>query len=138
MFISCVSMGKAHWRGTFPICGAGVSYCLVRDPLFENAPTLPYPGALPYPKTGKNQVRSDCRLLWLSFIIDKPMVHLPCVCLHLLRHALYFLWMDFHPCLYVYIYTSLNPVPNAQVCVYLTVHITKLQLQTTFPKPLYI
>jgi hypothetical protein len=34
--------------------------------------------------------------------------------------------------------TSLNPVHNAQVCVYLTVHITKLQLQTTFPKPLYI
>ncbi len=32
--------------------------------------------------------------------------------------------------------TSLNPVPNAQVCVYLMVHITKLQ--TTFPKPLYI
>jgi hypothetical protein len=32
--------------------------------------------------------------------------------------------------------TSVNPVPNAQVCVYLTVHITKLQLQTTFPKPL--
>jgi hypothetical protein len=31
-----------------------------------------------------------------------------------------------------YIYTSLNPVLNAQVCVYLTVHITKLQLQTTF------
>jgi hypothetical protein len=28
--------------------------------------------------------------------------------------------------------TSLNPVPNAQVCVYLMVHITKLQLQTTF------
>jgi hypothetical protein len=25
-----------------------------------------------------------------------------------------------------------------QVCVYLTIHITKLQLQTTFPKPLYI
>jgi hypothetical protein len=24
----------------------------------------------------------------------------------------------------------LNPVPNAQVCVYLMVHITKLQLQT--------
>jgi len=38
----------------------------------------------------------------------------------------------------VYAFTSLNPVPNAQVCVYLTVHITKLQLQTTFPKPLYI
>jgi hypothetical protein len=36
------------------------------------------------------------------------------------------------------LYTSLNPVPNAQVCVYLTVHITKLQLQTTFSKPLYI
>jgi hypothetical protein len=34
--------------------------------------------------------------------------------------------------------TSLNLVPNAQVCVYLTMHITKLQLQTTFPKPLYI
>jgi hypothetical protein len=34
--------------------------------------------------------------------------------------------------------TSLNPVPNAQVCVYLTVHITKLHVQTTFPKPLYI
>jgi len=33
---------------------------------------------------------------------------------------------------------SVNPVPNAQVCVYLMVHITKLQLQTTFPKPLYI
>jgi hypothetical protein len=29
-------------------------------------------------------------------------------------------------------------MPNAHVCVYLTVHITKLQLQTTFPKPLYI
>jgi hypothetical protein len=35
-------------------------------------------------------------------------------------------------------HTSLNPVPNALVCVYLTVHITKLQLQTTFPKRLYI
>jgi hypothetical protein len=33
---------------------------------------------------------------------------------------------------------SLNFVPNAEVCVYLMVHITKLQLQTTFPKPLYI
>jgi hypothetical protein len=29
-------------------------------------------------------------------------------------------------------------MPNAQVCVYLMVHVTKLQLQTTFPKPLYI
>jgi hypothetical protein len=37
-----------------------------------------------------------------------------------------------------YIYTSLNPMPNAHVCVYLTIHITKLQLQTTFPKSLYI
>jgi len=35
-------------------------------------------------------------------------------------------------------HTTLNPMPNAHVCVYLTVHITKLQLQTTFPKPLYI
>ncbi len=34
--------------------------------------------------------------------------------------------------------TSLNPVPNAQVCVHLTIHITKLQLQTIVPKPLYI
>jgi hypothetical protein len=33
---------------------------------------------------------------------------------------------------------GLNPMSNAQVCVYLTVHITKLQPQTTFPKPLYI
>jgi len=40
--------------------------------------------------------------------------------------------------LLTYIITSLNPLPNAEVCVYLTVHITKLQLQTTFPKPLYI
>ncbi len=38
----------------------------------------------------------------------------------------------------LHIVTSLNPVPNAQVCVYLTVHITKLQLQNTFLKPLYI
>jgi hypothetical protein len=38
-----------------------------------------------------------------------------------------------------YEWTSLNPMPNAQVCdLYLRVHITKLQLQTTFPKPLYI
>ncbi len=36
------------------------------------------------------------------------------------------------------IHTSLNPVSNAQVSVYLTIHITKLQLQTTFSKPLYI
>ncbi len=35
-------------------------------------------------------------------------------------------------------HTSLNLVTNAQVCVYLTVHITKLQLQITFPKPFYI
>jgi hypothetical protein len=34
--------------------------------------------------------------------------------------------------------TSMNPVPDAQLCVYLTVHITKLRLETTFPKPLYI
>jgi hypothetical protein len=49
---------------------------------------------------------------------------------------------DHIPCIRTHrcflIKTSLNPVPNAQVCVYLTVHITKLQLQTTFPKPLYI
>jgi hypothetical protein len=37
-----------------------------------------------------------------------------------------------------FIETSLNPMPNAQVCVYLTIHITKLKLQTTFPKPRYI
>jgi hypothetical protein len=45
--------------------------------------------------------------------------------------------LNTRPMLYV-IDTSMNPVPNAQVCVYLIVHITKLQLQTTFPKPLYI
>ncbi len=39
---------------------------------------------------------------------------------------------------FLYTLTSLNLVPNAQVCVYLMVHITKLQLQTTFPKLLYI
>jgi hypothetical protein len=43
-----------------------------------------------------------------------------------------------HFSLHGYTQTSLNPVPNAHVCVYLTIHITKLQLQTTFPKPLYI
>ncbi len=59
----------------------------------------------------------------------------PLVCLHLLQHALYFCEWIF---ILVYIYTSLNPVPNAQVCVYLTVHITKLQLQTTVPKSFYI
>jgi hypothetical protein len=26
----------------------------------------------------------------------------PFMCLHLFQHALYFLWMDFHPCLYIY------------------------------------
>jgi hypothetical protein len=26
----------------------------------------------------------------------------PFMCLHLLQHALYFLWMDFHPCLYIH------------------------------------
>ncbi len=34
-------------------------------------------------------------------------------------------------------FTSLNPC-LMHMCVYLTVHITKLQLQITFPKPLYI
>ncbi len=37
-----------------------------------------------------------------------------------------------------FISTSLNPVPNAKVCVYWTIHFTKLQLQTTFPKTLYV
>jgi len=32
----------------------------------------------------------------------------------------------------------LDPVPNAHVCLHLTVHITKLRLQTIVPKPLYI
>ncbi len=42
--------------------------------------------------------------------------------------------------IYIYIYIGLckpiylNPVLNAQVCVYLTDNITKLQLQITFPK----
>jgi hypothetical protein len=46
-------------------------------------------------------------------------------------------WNDASWCPLLYV-TSLNPVPNAQRCVYLTVHITKLQLQTTFPKLHYI
>jgi len=126
-------------------------------------PTLPYPGALPYPKTGKNQtglascVRSDCRLLWfpgsslhhwqtngsielittssllssclnlkhkslkpnrsfftcqirlqaamdslvLSSFTNQLYIHLACVyiCFNM---PWCFLWMDFHPCLYIY------------------------------------
>ncbi len=30
------------------------------------------------------------------------------MCLNLLQHALYFLWMDFHPCLYIYIHGFLT------------------------------
>jgi hypothetical protein len=30
------------------------------------------------------------------------------MCLHLFQHALYFLWMDFHPCLHIYTGFSLN------------------------------
>jgi hypothetical protein len=41
-----------------------------------------------------------------------------------------------HTHIYTYIYTSLNPVPNAQVCVYLTVHITKPDMQYKFFKQL--
>jgi len=40
--------------------------------------------------------------------------------------------------LVLYIDISLSPVHNAQVCVHLTIHFTKLQLQTTILKPLYI
>jgi hypothetical protein len=50
-------------------------------------------------------------------------------------------WMDGWTGSYTFFHLiaiSLNPMPNAQVCVYLMVHITKLQVQTTFPKPLYI
>jgi hypothetical protein len=47
-----------------------------------------------------------------------------------------YLYPSLTSCLIIII--SLNLVPNAQVCVYLIIHITKLQLQTTFPKPLYI
>jgi hypothetical protein len=32
----------------------------------------------------------------------------PLMCLHLLRHALYLLWMDFHPCLCIYTGFSLT------------------------------
>ncbi len=99
MFISCVLMGKAHWRGPFPICGAGVSYCLVWPHYFENAPTLPYLTlpyptlpylTLPYPtlgvcltqKLGKtkqvllhvsDQIAGCCGSPVPPFIIDKPM-----------------------------------------------------------------
>ncbi len=30
------------------------------------------------------------------------------MCLNLLQHALYFLWMDFHPCIHIYIYTRFS------------------------------
>ncbi len=32
------------------------------------------------------------------------------VCLHLHRHALYFLWMDFYPCVYTYTGVFLNDI----------------------------
>ncbi len=32
----------------------------------------------------------------------------PFMLLHLHQHALYFLWIDFHPCLYIYIYRSFS------------------------------
>jgi hypothetical protein len=44
---------------------------------------------------------------------------------------------SFRPRRPLHIVTSLNPC-LMHMCVYLTVHITKLQLQITFPKPLYI
>jgi len=39
-FASFFTIGKAHVWGTFPKCGAGLSYRLVLGPYFENAPTL--------------------------------------------------------------------------------------------------
>jgi hypothetical protein len=46
-------------------------------------------------------------------------------------------WMDEKSFMTTTSFTSLNQCLMHR-CVYLTVHITKLQLQTTFPKPLYI
>jgi hypothetical protein len=110
MFISCVLMGKAHWRGPFPICGAAVSYCL--GPIILRMP-LPYPtlGLCLTQKLGKtkqvllhvsDQIAGCCGFHG-SFIIYKPMVHSPCVCLHLLQHALV-LFVDGFPSLFIYIY----------------------------------
>ncbi len=36
----------------------------------------------------------------------------PFMCLHLLKHALYILWMDFHPCLYIYTGLSFGMSPK--------------------------
>ncbi len=43
----------------------------------------------------------------------------PLVCLHLLWHALYLLWMDFHPCLYIYTGFSLTNGMYALIVPYL-------------------
>ncbi len=52
-----------------------------------------------------------CCKLWLipdinPFVNPFDCFGFPVVCLHLLWHALYLLWMEFHPCLYIYIYTG--------------------------------
>jgi hypothetical protein len=52
-----------------------------------------------------------------------------------LAHIQGCLHLSYSPPLFI---TSLNPMLNAQVCVYLTIQNTKLQLQTTFPKRLCI
>jgi len=39
-FASFFTIGKAHGWGTFPKCGARLSYSLILAPYFEKAPTL--------------------------------------------------------------------------------------------------
>ncbi len=75
--------------------------------------------------------------------ISKPNTKCWCICFtSLLKQVTYknvfatFLGTLFTTCLR---HINLNHVPNAQVCVCVfDVQIIKLQLQTTFPKPLYI
>jgi hypothetical protein len=49
------------------------------------------------------------------------------MCLHLYQHVVYFLWMVFHPCLYIYIYMSTTwQLPNwfTMIC---SVHTNKIR-----------
>jgi len=60
----------------------------------------------------------------------------PLVCLHLLQHALYFLWIDFYPCLYIYrvslmlhkdVMWSAGKTLEGLLITKAAVHITSLQ-----------
>ncbi len=47
------------------------------------------------------------------------------MCLHLLWHALYFLWMDFHPCLYVCVHGS-SFLLTLTLLAYISIYIKDL------------